>query len=101
MIAGFDWWLLLVGIVGGAGLVWLVLADFRRHEDEIEADEQALEAGWIADAITEPGRPLDAETTEEILRLHRAYLEGPAPDLGPVESAVGNATAVEGDRPER
>ena len=84
MIAGFDWWLLVVGIVGGGGLAWLVIGDFRRREDDEAADEQAREAGWIADAITEAGRPIDEETVEEILRLHRAYLDGPTPDLDPV-----------------
>lgn len=78
MIAGFDWWLLLVGIVAGAGLSWLVLADFRRRDEEIAEDEQALEAGWIAGALTTAGRPLDEASVTEVLRLHRAWLAGRA-----------------------
>ena len=33
--AEFNWWLLIVGLVIGAGLVWLVLADSRRREVDI------------------------------------------------------------------
>lgn len=84
MIAGFDWWLLLVGIVGGAGIVWLVVADFRRRDEDVAADERAEEASWIAEAITEVGRPIDDATVDDVLRLHRAYLEAPPPDLDPV-----------------
>ncbi len=85
MIASFDWWLLVVGIVGGAGLVWLVIADFRRRDEDVAADESAEEASWIASAITEAaGRPVDETTVGEVLRLHRAYLAAPVPDLDPV-----------------
>ncbi len=93
MIAGFDWWLLLVGIVGGAGLVWLVVADFRRREEDIATDEQSTEADWIARAITEAGRPVGPETVEDVLRLHRAYLAGPVPELHP----SGTEGHAEGD----
>lgn len=79
MIAGFDWWLLLVGVVAGAGLTWLVLADFRRHDDEVAEGELELEAGWIAAALAAAGRSLDEPTVAEVLRLHRAWLAGPAP----------------------
>src|SRR5437667_12498274 len=44
----FNWWLLTVGIVVGAGLVWLVLADVRRREDEVGKAERRFEAAWIA-----------------------------------------------------
>jgi hypothetical protein len=84
MIASFDWWLLVVGIVGGAGLVWLVIADFRRREDDVAADEQASEAEWIAATVRDDGRPVDDATVGEVLRLHRAYLAAPVPDLDPV-----------------
>lgn len=78
-MAGFDWWLLLVGIVAGAGLTWLVLADFRRHDDEVAEGELALEAGWIAAALAAAGRSLDEPTVAEVLQLHRAWLASPAP----------------------
>lgn len=120
MIAGFDWWLLLVGIVGGAGIVWLVIADFRRRDEDVAADERVEEAAWIAEAITEAGNPIDDGTVDEVLRLHRAYLEAPPPDLDPVGQApldeapeewpqgsadpgrsAGHAAPVEGDGAER
>ncbi len=89
MIAGFDWWLLLVGVVAGAGLTWLVLADFRRHDDEVAEGELELEAGWIAAALAAAGRSLDEPTVAEVLRLHRAWLAGPASGPEPVDEDTG------------
>ena len=108
MNAEFDWWLLLVGIVAGAALVWLVVGDMRRRDDEVADDERSLEAEWIADAFGAAGRTLDAATVAEILDLHRAYLAGPAPELDPVDQVRmpgsdplaadgGTADAVAGD----
>jgi hypothetical protein len=31
----FNWWLLILGLVIGAGLVWLVLADTRRRASDL------------------------------------------------------------------
>jgi hypothetical protein len=39
MNAEFQWWLLILGIVIGGGLVYLVMADLRTDEDEAIADE--------------------------------------------------------------
>ncbi len=112
MIAQFDWWLLIVGIVGGAGLVWLIVADFSRRDDEIAADERAMESAWIAEALTAAGRPMDEHAVDEVLELHRAYLHSPAPELDPVGnsptparperggSGTWDSTPMEGDRPE-
>lgn len=76
----FSWWLLIVGLVVGAGLVWLVLADSSRREGDVEARELPAEAAWIAEAMADQGRPIDQSDAEEVLRLHRAYLAGPPPD---------------------
>jgi len=117
MIAGFDWWLLVVGIVGGAGLVWLVVADFSRRDDEVAADERALESTWIAEALTAAGRPTDELAVDEILEMHRSYLRSTPPELDPLEdgegapaedgapsgsleSGPGDSSAMESDRPE-
>ena len=43
MNAEFNWWLLIVGLVVGAGLVWLVVLDSRRRETDIDAAETARE----------------------------------------------------------
>jgi hypothetical protein len=78
--AEFNWWLLIVGLVVGAGLVWLVLADSRRRDSEIDEEELAGEALWLAATMTEEGHPMSAETAERLLRLHRVYLGALPPD---------------------
>lgn len=86
MNAEFNYWLLIVGLVVGAGLVWLVLADSNRHEAEIADEELPLEATWISEALRDDGRVVDPPTVERVLRLHRAYLTAPPPD-GPEPEA--------------
>jgi hypothetical protein len=76
----FNWWLLIVGLVIGAGLVWLVLADSQRRESEISQAELPAEAAWIAATLADSGEDVDAETAERVLRLHRAYLASLPPD---------------------
>ncbi len=78
--AEFNWWLLVVGLVVGAGATWLVLADLRRHEDEVEAAEIEPEATWIAARLAAAARPLSVEAVAAVLRAHRDYLR-----LGPGE----------------
>jgi hypothetical protein len=82
-VSEFNWWLLIVGLVVGAGLVWLVLADSARRDADLEADELPAEAAWIAEAMTDLGRPIDQSDAAEVLRLHRAYLAAPPPDDEP------------------
>ncbi len=74
MIAEFNWWLLIVGLVVGAGLAWLVLADARRREEDLEEAELAEEAVWLETAMAEAGTPIDPLTAEHMLVLHRRYL---------------------------
>jgi hypothetical protein len=95
MLAGFDWWLLVLGIVGGGGLVWLLLADFRRSDGDLAADEASREADLIAEQIAReaetdgrPGGGLDRAAVERVLELHRAYLTAPAPDLDELDDAA-------------
>jgi hypothetical protein len=82
--AEFNVWLLIVGLVVGAGLVWLVVMDSRRRESEIDATELPREAAWLSAVMTEDGDDVSPETAERLLLLHRAYLDAPPPD--PVES---------------
>ena len=56
--AEFNWWLLIVGLVVGAGLVWFVVADSRRREHDIEADELPREALWLATVMEREGLPV-------------------------------------------
>ena len=80
MNAEFNWWLLIVGLVVGAGLVWLVLADSRRTDSEVGDAELADEAVWLAGAMTDDGTSMDAGTAHRMLLLHRAYLAATPPD---------------------
>jgi hypothetical protein len=78
--AEFNWWLLIVGLVVGAGLTWLVLADSSRREVDIEDRELEAESRWIADGLADLDRPLDDERVLDVLRLHRAYRAAAPPD---------------------
>ena len=80
MTAEFNWWLLLLGLVVGGGLTWLVLADTRRREQDLEDDELTTEAVWLEARLAEEGRPMSAGTLEHVVRLHRAYLSIEPPD---------------------
>lgn len=79
-MAEFDWWLLLVGVVVGAALTWLVLAESGRHDRDVDESETAAEAAWIAGALRADGRSLEAADAEAVLRAHRRYLGFPPPD---------------------
>ena len=76
----FQWWLLIVGLVVGAGLTWLVLADSTRREVDIEERELESESRWIADEIAAGGQPIDRRRVLEVLHLHRAYRGAAPPD---------------------
>jgi hypothetical protein len=76
----FDAWLLIVGLVIGAGLTWLVLADSNRREVDVVEEELPSEAAWIASSLAEEGVVVDQGTAERVLRLHRTYLASLPPD---------------------
>jgi hypothetical protein len=77
----FQWWLLLVGLVFGAGLVWLVLSESARREADIEAVELPAEAVWIAERLGAGGRGVDVGTALAVLVEHRRYRDLPPPEL--------------------
>jgi hypothetical protein len=93
-MAEFQWWLLLVGLVAGGGLVAVVSMDGRRREQDIGELEQRAEATWIADQLAvddarggrEAVRAPDAATVETVLRAHREYLSLQPPDRLIVEA---------------
>ena len=107
MNAEFNVWLLIVGLVVGAGLVWLVVMDSRRRESEIDAVELPREAAWLSVVMTEDGDEVSPETAERLLLLHRAYLDAPPPDAleasdgGDLVSPADGAEAIPNDRVER
>jgi hypothetical protein len=90
-MAEFQWWLLLVGLAAGGGLVAVVSMDGRRREQDIGELEQRAEATWIAEQLSGRGggeapRGPDAGTVEDVLRAHREYLSLQPPDRLIVES---------------
>ncbi len=83
--AEFNWWLLIVGLVVGAGLVWFVLLDARRREEDVTEEERPREAAWLSRTLSEEGYDISPSAAERMLALHRSYLEAPPPDDPPVE----------------
>ena len=79
-MAEFQWWLLLVGLVAGGGLVAVVSMDGRRREEDLSELEQRAEATWIAERLSSRDGSLDAGLVASILRIHREYLTLPPPD---------------------
>ncbi len=93
MNAEFNWWLLIVGLVVGAGLVWFVVADSRRRDVDIEAHERPREALWLSAVLRREGRPVSHETVDRLLELHQVYLESPPPDdPAPQEAPVSTGS---------
>jgi len=78
--AEFNWWLLIVGLVVGAGLVWFVVLDSRRREVDIDTDEREREAVWLSAVLSDEGWDVPSEVATRVLELHRRYLEAPPPD---------------------
>ena len=90
-MAEFQWWLLLVGLVAGGGLVAVVSMEGRRREQDISELERRAEATWIADQLAarrgrEAWRGPDAAVVEDVLRAHREYLSLQPPDRLIVEA---------------
>ena len=81
--AEFNWWLLIVGLVVGAGLVWFVLMDARRREVDIDEEERPREALWLSRMLADEGHDVSPDVAERLLLLHRTYLEAPPPDEPP------------------
>ncbi|HEY4227560.1 MAG TPA: hypothetical protein VGM49_04415 [Candidatus Limnocylindrales bacterium] len=95
-MAEFQWWLLLVGLVAGGGLVAVVTMDGRRREEDLADLEREAEANWIAERVHGLDRDIDARTVASILRIHREYLGLPPPDQI-VAQGGDDAAASDGD----
>lgn len=80
MNADFNWWLLIVGLVLGAALTWLVMAESTRRDTDLDEEEQRGEALWISSLLSTSDQPTEPRQVEEVLRLHREYLAAPPPD---------------------
>lgn len=94
MTAEFDWWLLILGLVIGAGLVWLILAELPRREADLGSAELEVEAAWIAAQLAEQDARWDAAMVAAVLREHRGYLKLPPPDDAPVAPGADAAPRV-------
>lgn len=79
-MAEFQWWLFLVGLVAGGGLVAVVFLDGSRREQDLDEAELPAEAQWIATRLAERGEPVDVVDAEAVLREHREYRQLPPPD---------------------
>jgi hypothetical protein len=93
---GFDWWLLIVGLVVGGGLVWFVLFDARRREVDVDDRERPREAAWLSAVLAEEGHDVRPPVVARLLELHRRYLEAPPPD-DPVRPAASPSELPEDD----
>ena len=81
-MAEFQWWLLIVGLVAGGGLVAVVTMDGRRRDEDVGELERRAEANWISERLSARGRDRSVEprAVESVLRAHREYLSLPPPD---------------------
>ncbi len=79
-MAEFQWWLLIVGLVAGGGLVAIVTMDGRRREEDVAELERRAETTWIAERLSGLGGDVDPQAVGTVLRLHREYLALPPPD---------------------
>jgi hypothetical protein len=92
-VAEFQWWLLLVGIVAGGGLVAVISMDGSRRDADILEEERRAEATWIAAWLASEGRSVSDSDAAAVLEAHREYLALPPPDrLEPVEPRVATAS---------
>lgn len=102
MIAAYDWWLLVLGLVLGGALTWLLFVEFRRAEDDLELDEVGREALLIASELDGPARGTSPAAVAQILERHRDYLRGPAIDVVEIAEPAGKAAeAVSAPAPAR
>ena len=97
LMAEFQWWLLLVGLVAGGGLVAVVTMDGKRREQDIAGLERRAETGWISERLSGTGQWIDAPTVDAVLRLHREYLGLPPPDAILVEGEELDGERLDGD----
>jgi hypothetical protein len=73
---GFSWWLVVLGIAVGIGLVWLFTVRLPVSESDIDEEETVEEAGWISETIESWGGVAPAPLVQEVLELHKRYLDG-------------------------
>jgi hypothetical protein len=83
----WGWWLFFVGLGLGVAVYWLMAGRMRRTEEDLADDERAAEAGWISELIAQGGGEVPVKLVDQILELHRRYLDGDGPSLAPDEAS--------------
>src|SRR2546428_1485303 len=66
----FDWWLILVGFVLGAGLARLVLARLHRREDDPAPREREVEAQRVPPGMEAHRVPAHAQALNQVPPRH-------------------------------
>ena len=74
LMAEFQWWLLLVGLVAGGGLVAVVTMDGRRREEDIERARAARRGDLDRRAARGSRTAVDARDGRGDPAAHREYL---------------------------
>jgi hypothetical protein len=83
----YQWWLLVVVAAATLGVIWLLRGTLPRREVDVEQPEVAAEARWISRRLQALGSSAPVGTIEQILELHRSYLEEP-PASAPLETVM-------------
>jgi hypothetical protein len=83
----YQWWLLAVVAAATLGVIWLLRGTLPRREVDVEQPEVAAEARWISRRLQSLGASAPVDTIEQILELHRSYLEEPPPSA-PLETVL-------------
>lgn len=79
MSGDYAWWFLVVGLCGGAVLVWILRGQLARTEEDVSAAERAVEVAWISRAIEDAGGIAPVDLVDQVLTLHRSYLREAEP----------------------
>jgi hypothetical protein len=90
----FQWWLLLVGLAGGAALAWLILADLSSREGAAARTADEDEVAWIVDVLGDEGVPTPSAVVDRVLELHRAWTSD---DVGEATDAAFGSDMTEPD----
>lgn len=85
---GYQWWLLILGMGVGAGILWLLIGRLPRGEEDVGSEERAAEAAWISRSIVAAGGAAPEELVDQILELHRAYLDIGEPEVSTDPAAI-------------
>jgi hypothetical protein len=98
----FAFWVFLALLGGAVAVIWLLTGRVMRQEDDLEADERSVEAAWISTTIEGAGGDVPEAVIEQVLELHRRYLEGSvsAAHDPPVEHRDPGRKAPEANVPE-